>query len=244
MLVAAVGLAVYLPYTWSGGGGPAGNRYYLSFYPAFFFLTPTLGTIAPLMAWLGGGLFTAQILLNPFVSADRPYLFVERGLLRTLPVELTMVHALPINLDAPRSRVSHGDPAVLLYYLDHNAYLPEPDGVWIAAQKRADIVVRSGPPLFEVVLTLMSPVKNTVSLQMGGAWRQVDLEPGIRRDITLVPDGVYSRRSWAYLLSVRTDNGFVPKLVELGSDDSRFLGVLLNVIARPGDQRGPALSGW
>ena len=116
--------------------------------------------------------------------------------------------------------------------------------MWIAAQKRADIVVRSGPPLFEVVLTLMSPVKNTVSLQMGGAWRQVDLEPGIRRDITLVPDGVYSRRSWAYLLSVRTDNGFVPKLVELGSDDSRFLGVLLNVIARPGDQRGPALSGW
>ena len=244
VLVAAVGLAVYMPYTWSGGGGPAGNRYYLSFYPAFFFLTPTLGTIAPLMAWLGGGLFTAQILLNPFVSADRPYLFVERGLLRTLPVELTMVNDLPINLDAPRSRVSHGDPAVLLYYLDHNAYLPEPDGVWIAAQKRADIVVRSGPPLFEVVLTLMSPVKNTVSLQMGGAWRQVDLEPGIRRDITLVPDGVYSRRSWAYLLSVRTDNGFVPKLVELGSDDSRFLGVLLNVIARPGDQRGPALSGW
>ena len=71
--LAAVTLAVYMPYTWSGGGGPSGNRYYLSAYPLFLFLTPPLRGHAPaITAWLGGSLFTAQILVNPFVSARQP----------------------------------------------------------------------------------------------------------------------------------------------------------------------------
>ena len=72
-----------MPYTWSGGGGPSGNRYFLSIYPALFFIMPPLGSMAPaVVAWLGGALFTAHILINPFVSAKRPYLSVERGALR------------------------------------------------------------------------------------------------------------------------------------------------------------------
>ena len=39
-VVSAVGLLVYMPYTYSGGGGPVGNRYYMSFYPLFLFVTP------------------------------------------------------------------------------------------------------------------------------------------------------------------------------------------------------------
>ena len=48
----AVGLCIYMPYTWSGGGGPPGNRYFLSIYPAVLFLTPPLASIAPaVIAW-------------------------------------------------------------------------------------------------------------------------------------------------------------------------------------------------
>ena len=37
---AAVALLLLTPFTYSGGGGPVGNRYFLSFYPLFLFLTP------------------------------------------------------------------------------------------------------------------------------------------------------------------------------------------------------------
>ena len=239
VLVAAVFLVVYMPYSWSGGGGPAGNRYYLGYYPAFFFLTPPLlGSGVALMAWLGGGLFTAHILVNPFLSAARPYLSVESGMLRALPVELTMVRDLPINLDAPRARVPFGEPQVLLYYLDHNAYHPEPPGVWILAQRRTDIIVRSGPPIVDATLTLRSPVANTVSVSMGGRTHVVQLEPNVARDVTLTPDGVYSRRSWAYVLSLETEEGFVPRLVDLESGDGRYLGAVFQLSATLGGEGG------
>src|SRR4029077_5486983 len=35
-----VGLLIYAPYSWSGGGGPTGNRYIIGVYAAIFFLTP------------------------------------------------------------------------------------------------------------------------------------------------------------------------------------------------------------
>ena len=74
LLTALVGAAaillVMLPYSWSGGGGPLGNRYFLSFYPAFLFLAPPMQSLRPAAgAWIGGVLFTAHILVNPFVSA-------------------------------------------------------------------------------------------------------------------------------------------------------------------------------
>ena len=129
-MLCAVGLMIYMPYTWSGGGGPPGNRYFLSVYPAIFFLTPVVTTTLPaLVALVGGALFLVQILTNPFVAAKQPYLSVEHGALRWLPVELTMVNDLPIMLDGARSRVRYGrDPQLLLYYLDHSAWLPEAPG--------------------------------------------------------------------------------------------------------------------
>ena len=140
-------------------------------------------------AWIGGGLFTAHVVLNPFVAAKQPYLNVEAGLLRALPVELTMVNDLPINLDAPRARVEYGDPALLLYYLDHNAYRPEPPGIWIAAERRADLVVRAGPPIAEATVTLLSRVANTVEVSLGGATEHVELAPGVPRDVVLLAAG-------------------------------------------------------
>ena len=239
----AVGTIIYMPYTWSGGGGPSGNRYFLSIYPALLFLVPRIASHAPAAAWIGGGLFTAHVVLNPFVAAKQPYLSVEGGLLRTLPVELTMVNDLPINLDQKRSRVAYGDPTMLLYYLDRNAYRPEAPGIWIAGERRADIIVRTGPPLVEATLRLRSRVANTVEVSLGGATRRVDLAPGVPREVVLRPAGTYSRRTWAYLLSVRSERGVVPRLVEPGSRDSRYLGVAVELVPRF-DGAGWSLRGW
>ena len=243
----AVGLMVYMPYTWSGGGGPPGNRYFLSAYPALFFITPPLASVVPaLAAVFGGTLFIVQILVNPFVAAKQPYLNVERGPLRLLPVELTMVNDLPIMLDAGRARVRYGhDPTLLLYYLDHNAYLPESPGIWVMGGRRADLIVRTDHrPLETVQVTLNSRVANRVYVELGGDSVSVELEAGRPRTVTLEPRGVYARRSWAYLLSVETRDGFVPRLVEPDSGDRRYLGVAVRLDAvsatvaeRAGDDR-------
>ena len=212
-VLTAVALAIYMPYTWSGGGGPPGNRYFLSVYPALFFLTPPLTSlVAPMLAGLGGTLFVIQILVNPFVAAKQPYLSVERGLLRALPVELTMVNDLPIMNDASRSRVAYGsDPRLLLYYLDQNAYPPEAPGIWVTGGRRADIIVRTNHrPFAEVEVTLLSRVANTVTVELGGDRRDVDVEANRPTSVTLVPRGVYARRSWAYLLSVTAREGITP----------------------------------
>ena len=232
----AIALIVYMPYTWSGGGGPPGNRYFLSAYPALFFITPPLASIVPtLAAVFGGTLFIVQILINPFVAAKQPYLNVERGPLRLLPVELTMVNDLPIMLDARRARVRYGqDPTLLLYYLDHNAFLPEPPGIWVTGGRQADLIVRTDHrPLETVRVTLTSRVANWVKVELGGDSVSVELEAGRPRTVTLKPRGVYARRSWAYLLSVQARDGFVPHLMEPGSRDQRYLGVAVRLDASP-----------
>jgi len=49
----AVGLLILAPYSWSGGGGPTGNRYIIGVYAAIFFLTPPMASSAPaLLAWV------------------------------------------------------------------------------------------------------------------------------------------------------------------------------------------------
>ena len=114
---------VFAPYSWSGGGGPVGNRYFLSFYPLVFFLTPPLTSgSAPLVAWAVGALFTAKMVVNPFVAAKFTYLAPQRGAVRWLPVELTMANDLPVALDVSRAHVLYErDPVVLLYFLDERA---------------------------------------------------------------------------------------------------------------------------
>lgn len=232
--LSAVALVVYMPYTWSGGGGPSGNRYFLSIYPVLLFVTPPLATIAPAVtAWLGGALFTAHILINPFASAKRPHLSVERGALRALPIEMTMVTDLPIMIDPRRSHVPYGsDPLLHLYFLDHNAHLPDAPGIWIAGRARSELIVRSYDRLSEMRVFLSTPVANTVTVELGGASRTARLAGQRPQELVFSePEGVYSRRSWAYLLAVRTEDGFVPRLLNPDSGDSRHLGVAVTLEA-------------
>src|SRR6185312_9771436 len=105
-----------IPESWNGGGGPVGNRYFLSIYPALLFLTPAAtGSLWGLAAVAGGWLFVGAILLHPFANSLAPWLNAERWPLRLLPVELTLMEELPVRLDLQRSRVEVSkDPEVFL----------------------------------------------------------------------------------------------------------------------------------
>ncbi len=168
-------LLVFFPYTWSGGGGPPGNRYFMSVYPALFFLTPPLTSIAPaIFAWVGGALFTAKMLVNPFVAAKFPNQTTERGFARCLPVEITMANDLPVMLrQASRARACvQRRPAVLprrarIYRqrsIDSAGHL----GVWIAGDGRADILMRSEWPIRSPAVTAVSPIRTTFIVSAGG----------------------------------------------------------------------------
>jgi len=243
---AVVAMLLVWPFTWSGGGGPTGNRYLLGIYPVLLFLMPP-GNIgaAGLMAWLGGALFTAKILLNPFIAAKYPFLTTERGAARRLPVELSMLTDLPVMLAGPsRARIPYGhDPTMLLYFLDQNSFPPEPPGMWVAGGRRTDIVVHVNDPLDRLAVEAESPIPTILTVSMGGESVVVPLTPGKIARFNVPARGVlYERyvRSFAYLLSASSSGGFVPALRDPAATarDYRNLGALMRFAAVPAGQAG------
>jgi hypothetical protein len=232
-----VALLVFAPYSWSGGGGPPGNRYFMSLYPALLFITPPVGMTPALVAWIGGALFTAKMLTSPFVIAKSPVQLTERGFARRLPVEVTMANDLPIMLEVTRAHIWFSD--VLLYLLDEHAYRPEAidadghQGLWIAGDGRADILVRCEWPIDRLRVTAYSPIRTTVILSMGSSEARVTLDPEKPATFDVPASGVRDEHSYAYLLTARSTEGFVPHLRDPSSTDSRNLGAMLRFTAVP-----------
>jgi hypothetical protein len=240
-LFSIVAMLLVWPFTWSGGGGPTGNRYLLGVYPVLLFLMPP-GNIAwaGVLSWVGGALFTAKILLNPFAAAKYPYLTTERGAARRLPVELSMLTDLPIMLAGPtRARIPYGhDPTMLLYFLDQNAFPPEPTGMWVAGGRRADIVVHTNDQLDHLAVEAESPIATVLTVSMGAERVVVPLTPGKVATFNVPARGVlYERyvRSYAHLLSASSSEGFVPVIRDptAAARDYRNLGVLMRFAAVP-----------
>ena len=227
LILSALGLLFLLPNTWSGGGGPLGNRYFLSFYPAFFFLLPAGRSVVPgLLAWGGGMLFVSQVLVSPFVAAKNPWLIPEQGPLRILPIELTMVNDLPVRLHAGRSLVAYNtNPRLFLYFLDENARRPEAPGIWVLGGKRAEVIVRTGEPLTALTMRLSAPIDNSVIVTVDGTSRSVNLRRDDPAELTFPVRGVLAAGAQNFLISVTPRNGVIPRLVGRNLRDGRFLGV-------------------
>ena len=210
----------------------------MSIYPALFFLTPADITYLPgVIAWIGGALFTAKMLVNPFYAAKNPQIVAERGFVRRLPVELTMANDLPVMLDAARAHVWFSD--VMLYFLDEHAHTPETvdpagdRGIWVAGGGRADILVRCEWPIDHLLITATSPIRTTFIVSAGGAESRVPITPGTPMVFEVPTVGVRDLNSNAYLLSLQSTEGFTPALSNPGSTDYRNLGVMMRFTAVP-----------
>jgi hypothetical protein len=228
LVASAIVLLALAPNSWSGGGGPPGNRYFLSLYPVMFFAAPATATFWPAVAaWVGGMVFVAPLLLNPFAASKFTWRAVDTPALRLLPIELTMVDDLPVRLSGSRGRVPFGQtPDVLLYFMDENAWTPEGHGVWVAGRATAEIIVRADRPLDRLRIVWRSPIRNNVRASIAGRTTGFDLEPGAEAIswLQLGPGVTYIHDSHAYVLRLRTSAGFVPILAQPGSADTRFLG--------------------
>jgi hypothetical protein len=246
----ALTLLLLTPYTYSGGGGPVGNRYFLSFYPLFLFLTPSLGGLwSSLVALAVGALFTAKIVMNPIYSSFNPGEHAKAGPLRWLPIELTLLNDLPVAAHQERAkRLLGGTPPVLAYFPDDNAYDTEGDAFWTKGGLRTDVILRApvadighGQFVTKAITNLTFEVQNggrpdRVFVSTGRASRTLDMQPSEVARVSLpVEDGVpYHRQeqptSFVYVVSIGTTSGFVPFLEAPGASDSRFLGARIRLI--------------
>jgi hypothetical protein len=262
-LIAGVGSAIvlllYMPFTYSGGGGPVGNRYFLGTYGVFLFLVPPLQTaVAGLTSMAVSALFVAPILANPFYATRHPQDHSKSGIFTWLPTELTMVNDLPINVSPNRIRQPlGGDPPIFAYFIDDNVYNREGTAFWVRGESTAQILlrapiapesekagVRTATSLHITKLTAIlqtGPKPNRVEIDTGGDRRVIDMPASSQQTVELaMPRGMpykYDPRfstNYIYMVSISSSSGFVP-LFENGANDTRFLGVMVTLIPTYGD---------
>jgi hypothetical protein len=246
----ALGLITYMPYTYSGGGAPIGNRYYLSYYPLFLFLTPALRSFRPAIAALAvGALFTAKLVFNPFYTSSNPGEHAKAGPLRLLPIELTSLNDLAVSADPARSRRRlGGSPPVAGYFVDDGAYPPEENSAfWIKGGARADVILRApiveeGPEIVPLRVRTWSfevtngSVPNRIDIRSGWRHASFDLQPGEIRTVDLGAGAAVPYKparyptNYVYSISLTTSGGFVPFLDDPKNSDSRYLGAMVRIV--------------
>jgi hypothetical protein len=254
-VITAVVLLVYMPFTWSGGGGPVGNRYFLGTYGVFLFLVPRMQTAAGgLLATGLSALFVSPLISAPLYATRNASEHAKTGIFRWLPTELTMVNDLPINTGSPNRfrQPLGGTPPMLAYFMDDNAFNREGDAFWVKGESRADIVLRArikneaDVAGVEVARSLRidkltailesGPKPNRVVISTAGDRRVIDMAPSSQQTIELaMPHGMpykYDPRfptNYVYFVTISSSSGFVP-MFENGANDSRFLGVMVRLI--------------
>ncbi len=248
----AIALLLYMPFTYSGGGGPVGNRYFLGVYPVFLFLVP--GLTRPWLAVATAAIsavFVTPLLSNPFFSSFHPGEHTKSGLYRYLPLELSLINDLPVNVSPSRSRQPLGGvPPLSGYFMDDNAYTREGDAFWVRGESRADVMLRApapietGPggdlphalrvPRMEIMLET-GPKPNRVTIRTGAVEQVIEVPANDRRTVILpmgegLPYKPYPENptNFVYALSIESATGFIP-LFETGGRDNRFLGVFVRM---------------
>jgi hypothetical protein len=221
-------LLVLTPSSWNGGGGPVGNRYFLSIYPTLLFLLPAGGSlIAALASAIVGLMFVGAILVRPFAASQKTWLNPERWPLRLLPVELTLMNDLPVYLNNQRGRILVSkDPEVFLYYMDSRTYNQEPGGFWVAPGT-TDIVVRTVFPLTTLTLKIGSQIPNEVEVSIGGRSDRVTIQPGEEPTLRFSPPPGVHANGYEIVLTIWTKSGFYPQQFDPKSLDQRLLGVFI-----------------
>ena len=222
---------VLAPSNYQGGGGAFGNRFFINIYPGFFFLMTSLSGIVPLMiSWLVGSFFLAQVLINPFHYSSYPAMQAFRFPYRLLPVELTLLNTLPTTLSRSlvQGETPDRNPTHKLYFFDENAADRSPNEFWVRGRSRADLAIRAFDPGDFLSITLINgPIANRVDVTVGGMTQTVrfEREREKRRLVFPLRNPVPFFRSSVYPMSIRSQEGFVPKFIAgTGLNDSRFLG--------------------
>jgi len=203
LTLAAIGTIVWMPYTWSGGGGPVGNRYFLSLGGASFFLMPRVQSWLPAAVAALGLVFMGPTLSAPFTVTKQPWLAARAGAFRLLPLELTGASDFPEILDQRRGRIPQGrHPTVFVALLDEAGGIGRSGWMSVSARAGTELLVRSPERLEQVTIGIKSPGPCQVALSSGQTRDTVTLGADDRKDTQLTPRQTFSRDSFVFVLSV------------------------------------------
>jgi hypothetical protein len=234
---------ISLPYTWFGGGGSVGNRYFMGAYGIFLFLLPPITSLSlAVVPWIVGSVFMAKLVLNPFTASFSPGSYADAGPLRMFPVELSNVNDLPINTerslrvvwfgDDPGRQEGTKDPGFQIYFLDRNAFREADKSFWVEGESRAEFLIKTDRPMKRLTMTLTAgAVPTTVHAELEGRSQELEIPAGDTRQITFAMGRGFpymktddGKPRFVWTASVSSSAGFVP-LFHGGGDDTRFLGV-------------------
>jgi hypothetical protein len=148
-----------------------------------------------------------------------------------------------------RSRIRlAGDPPMLAYFPDDNAYRVEGEWFWVRGRSRADIILRA--PAVDDALGTGRPIRlqrltveiengakpNVVTIRTNGEDARVPLTPGEQKTVVVKPGAGLPYRpltfptNYLYSISIASENGFVPFLESTESNDSRMLGARIHLV--------------
>ncbi len=214
------------------------------------FLMPALTSVRPALAALAvGGLFTAQLVLNPFYTSFHPAEHAKQGPFRLLPVELSLVNDLPVNV-TPRKvkQPLAGLPPIQAYFLDDNAYEREGEWFWVRGESRADLILRA--PIQTLPDGTVQPLRLrhlSIEIRAGDVANQVTVKTAVRTStVDVAAHGVASvtaragaglpykpfpdqPTNYVYGVSIASATGFTP-MFSSAQRDSRFLGAYVRIV--------------
>jgi len=237
---------VTLPYTYFGGGGSVGNRYFMGVYGMCLFLLPPIRSrVVATVPWVVGAVLMGALVLHPFRATYGAGSHTKAATLRWLPVELTNFNDLPIMQERARhvqwfgDRPGVGDLGFQVVFLDDHAYGRESEtdkAFWVRGASRTEVLIRTDRPVRFLSLNLTAGARPTVvTVRVEGRARTVELQPGRQADVIfdLPPGFPYKNQrpvdspgpSYLWVVSIESTGGFVPAEVDPTSRDTRSLGV-------------------
>ncbi len=199
-----VATILWMPYSWSGGGGPVGNRYFLSVAAAWFFLIPPTISLARALTLAVGLVFVAPSLMDPFMVVKQPWLATHGAPFDLLPLELAGASEFPILLNRARGRMPQGrSPTVFVAFLDEAAGVGRSGWIAVPAPRRAALLARS--PEFISSVTVGVKTETACDILVGTEeTTTVPLAAGERRDVVLPVNPTFSLDSFAFVVTVDT----------------------------------------
>jgi len=214
---------VMIPTNYHGGAGCIGNRYFLSAYPAFFFL---IGSVKEkkglLIALVIAALFLSPILVNTLSSSFRPGIHATKFPYTALPVEITLTDSLPTNVDPSRSGIRF--PGHLMYFVDYNSWV-EGDGFWVKGRTSTEAICKTRDKISSLLVKITNgKAENEVNLLFGGERAELSLKPSeIKKLVLDNPSPFVFQGLFYYRVKVSSLSGYIPRFVG-EKDDNRFYG--------------------
>jgi hypothetical protein len=199
----ALATLLWMPYTWSGAGGPIGNRYFLSVAGATFVLVPAVRSWWPPALAALGLVFMMPAYRDPVLAATQPWLATRSPVFDLLPLELTGASDFPIILDQRRGRIPQGrDPQLSVALLDEHAQPGR--GGWIAVEggHQASLLLRAPAALSASTVGVRTEAGCRVQLSSDAASMAVPLGDHDRQDVDLPVVQVFSHNSYVGIIRI------------------------------------------